>query len=537
MSSKPQIKPKQLPNKQSASSKSNRKIFTHLLMIFACTFISYLPSFNNGFTNWDDQEYVTNNTEIRSFTKDSIAYQFTKYHMGNYHPITMLTYMVEYKIGELNPKIYHTTNFIIHILNAALVYFFIFLLCGKNNIAFIVSLLFAIHPMHVESVAWVAERKDVLYAFFYFLSLCFYLKYRTDKKTSLYIFTFLTFVLALLSKAVAVTVPIVMLLIDYYFDKKITTKNLISKIPFLVLSIVFGIIAVKAQESAKAIGELETYNLFERFLFLSYSLVMYIGKVIAPFGLSAFCDYPLKINGSYSSIFYAAPVLLLLIGGGLFVLVKKFHEAFYGILFFFITIFLVLQLLPVGGAIISERYTYIPYVGLFFIIASLYENNSGKYKQVLTIGGTACIIAFAYLTYERCKIWKDSISVWNDVIEHTTTSPKAYNNRGDAYNIAKQYELALKDLDRCIQLKYDYPDAYYNRGLCYYYLGKYPEAIRDYDSAIQYNPELAVAWFNRSGTYYALKNYPQALSDVLKAKELGKDIDPKYIEALQAGIK
>ena len=503
-----------------------------------------MPSFNNGFTNWDDQEYVSNNKQIQKLSKQSITKQFKSFHMGNYHPITMLSYTIEYHFAELNPKIYHTTNFIIHLLNAGLVYFFIYWLCNNMTIAFITALLFSIHPMHVESVAWVAERKDVLYTFFYFLSLCLYIQYVKNKRTIFYLFVFVAYLLSILSKGVAVTLPVIMLLTDYYLKKKINRKDVLQKLPFFILSIVFGIIAIKAQESAKALGDIKTYSIVERFLFLSYSIIIYLWKLVAPFNLSAFYDYPLKKDNLYPAIFYAAPVLLAIVGFGLYKLIKTGVEAIYGLAFFFITLLLVLQIVPVGGAIISDRYTYVPYVGIFFILAhainSALEKGAvflGKHRNFIKPITLAYLLMLISLTYNRCKIWKDSITLWNNVIEQTTTSPKAYNNRGDAYNIAKQYDLALKDLNRTIELKYDYAEALYNRGLCYYYLGKYDNAITDYDAAIKYDPQLAVAYFNRSGTYYALKKYDIALQDALKAKELGKDVDPKYIEALQAGMK
>src|SRR5690606_18834301 len=152
-------------------------------------------------------------------------------------------------------------------------------------------------------------------------------------------------------------------------------------------------------------------------------------------------------------------------------------------------------LLPVGGAIIADRYTYIPYVGIFFILAfymnQLIENKKTEtYKKAIVTSGLVVILIFSHLSNIRCKVWSNSITLWNDVLSKQTTSPKAYNNRGDAYNIAKQYESAIEDLNKSIELKYDYPDAYYNRGLSHYYLGNYENAINDYSNAIKYNPTL-----------------------------------------------
>ncbi|MBA3704660.1 MAG: tetratricopeptide repeat protein, partial [Bacteroidetes bacterium] len=205
---------------------------------------------------------------------------------------------------------------------------------------------------------------------------------------------------------------------------------------------------------------------------------------------------------------------------------------------------LVLQILPVGAAIIADRYTYLPYIGIFFIfshwINNLLENKSVNlaYLKIPAIAAlTLFSIIFCYATVQRCKIWHDSITLWNDAIQKDPGVPKSYNGRGDAYNLTKQYDKAIVDLSKAVQLKPDYAEAYYNRGLAYYFLGKYNEAITDYTSALKYNPQLAVAFYNRSGTYFTLQKFQPALEDALKARLYGYEVDQKFIEALEAGIK
>lgn len=511
-----------------------------LVTIALITYLTYSGSLKNRLTNWDDQEYVSNNKNIQELSKESIKKEFSNFHMGNYHPLTMLSYAIEYKYSELDTTTFHTTNLLIHILNSLLVFLFIYLLTKNNIISFTTSALFAIHPMHVESVAWVAERKDLLYTFFYLATLCVYLKYKSKPGILLYLGMLLLFICSLLSKGMGVTLPIVLVLIDYFQNRKINFKNIAEKIPFFAIALAFGIIAIYAQESAKAIGELKTYTVFERFLFVNYSIVMYIWKAIAPFNLSAFYDYPVKNNNSYPSIFYLSPIINLAIGVLCFMLARNNRKILFGIGFFLATIFIVLQILPVGGAIIADRYTYIPYIGLFFLVGILFDRMMSLAtlnRNVVYAILSSVILLFSYTSNQRCKVWGDSITLWNDVLSKETSSPKAFNNRGDAYNIAKNYELAIEDLNKSIKLKYDYPDALYNRGLSYYYLKNYDQAIADYTSAIKYNPSLAVAYFNRSGTYYALQKYQLALDDALKSDALGKEVDPKYIEALRQGVK
>ncbi|MGQ0827852.1 MAG: tetratricopeptide repeat protein [Bacteroidota bacterium] len=539
---------KNKPTKSINSPPSYNKLL--LVVLIIVTAAIYFKSLNNQLTTWDDKNYITENKDIRSLHGDSINYTiketFSSYVMGNYHPLTMLTYCMEYAKYKLNPKPYHVTNLIIHLLNALLVFAFIWLLTQQQWVAFITALLFAIHPMHVESVAWVAERKDVLYSFFYLSALCTYLVYLKKEKGKWiwYTFIFLLFILGLLSKAMTVTLPIVLFAIDYFLDRKFTGKVILEKLPFIVVSFIFGYIAIEAQKSANAIDDISNYNFFDRILFTSYGIITYLWKMIAPINLSCFYDYPTKVNGMYPAIFYIAPIIILVLAFLIYRSIRFGKDIVFGFGFFLITIVLVLQILPVGGAIIADRYTYLPYIGIFFILArwinNVMENKLQRSKTLkipVIVGFTVFSVLCCYLTVQRCKIWNNSLVLWNDVIEKYDASPKAYNGRGDAYTIAKKYDKAVADLSRAIQLKSDYPEAYYNRGLAYYYLGKHEEAISDYTSAIQYNPKLAVAYYNRAGTYFTIQKFQPALEDVLKAKQYGYDVDPGFIEALQTGIK
>lgn len=527
-----------------AAPKSYTKLFLFVLIIITAAI--YFKSLNNQLVSWDDKNYIIENKDVQTLHGDSINYTikktFSSYVMGNYHPLTMLSYCMEYAKYKLSPKPYHVTNLIIHLLNTLLVFAFIWLLTQQQWVAFITALLFAIHPMHVESVAWVAERKDVLYAFFYLSALCTYLIYLKKEKSKglFYAITFFLFVLATLSKAMAVSLPIVFFALDYFLDRKINFKVMAEKLPFIITAFIFGYIAIQAQKSVNAIADISDYNFFDRILFTGYGLLTYLWKAIAPVHLSCFYDYPMKVNGMYPIVFYMAPVLILALAFLIYRSSRKEKDVLFGFGFFLITILLVLQILPVGGAIIAERYTYLPYIGLFFIVArwinTLLENKSQKAK-IAVAGLTLFSVLFCYLTVQRCKIWNNSIVLWNNVIQQFDNAPKAFNGRGDAYNIAQQYEKAIPDLDRAIQLKNDYFEAYYNRGLAYYYLGKYTEAIQDYTSALQYNPALAVAYFNRAGTYFTIQKFQPALEDALKAKQYGYYVDPRFIEAIKAGIK
>lgn len=556
-----------------------------LLALITITTAIYFKSLNNQFIKtWDDTGYIIENTDIKTLHGDSVNYTFKKtfssYEVGNYHPLTMLSYCIEYAKYKLNPKPYHVTNLILHLLNILLVFYFIWLLTRQQWTAFITAALFAVHPMHVESIAWVSERKDVLYAFFYLSALCSYLFYLQNKKRKwgFYLLTLFLFLLSILSKSMAISLPIVFFALDYFLSRKISIKMILEKVPFILMSFIFGLIAIEAQKSGNAWDAAVHYNFFDRILLTCYGVIMYLWKLIVPINLSCFYDYPLKKNGVFPLIFYIAPMV---IGALTFLIYKSMRfgkDVLFGFCFFFITIALVLQLLPVGFAIIADRYTYLPYIGLFFIVARLINNlleNKTQQFQSLKIPS---IIALAFflivccsLTFKRSNVWHDGITLWTDAIEKYPDYPKLFDGRGSSYYKTEQYDKAVADYSRAIQLKNNdpttycnrggayyflgkfddaikdytsaifynptYPDPYCNRGNAYYYLGKYDDAIKDYTSALQYSTQNALAHFGRAVTYSAVHKFQPALEDALMAKQLGFAVDQSFIEELQANIK
>ncbi len=513
----------------------NKYLLAGLILV---TVFIYFKSLNNQLTAWDDKNYVSENPDIQTLHKDSVVYTlkhtFSTNVMGNYHPLTMLSYCMEYAKFKLNPKPYHITNLLLHLLNSLLALCFICLLTQRQWAAFITALLFAIHPMHVESVAWVSERKDVLYSFFYLAGLCSYIFYLQKEKWKwhFYALTFLLFLLAAFSKGMAVSLPIVFFAVDYFLGRKITLKEVLEKIPFLIISLIFGILAIKAQTNA--LSDIAHYNFFDRILFSSYGLFEYLWKLAVPINLSCFYDYPLKDNGMYPPIFYLAPIVILAIA--FFVYKSRIfgREIVFGFGFFLITIVLVLQILPVGNAIIADRYTYLPYIGIFFIIGTLInnllENKYEKFQSWKTpavIGLAVFSLICCFLSFQRSKVWHDTISLWTDAIEKFDKSPTAFKARGGGYSDTKQYDKALADYNRTIFLKSDYPDAYNDRGLVYFQLEKYDTAIADFSRAVELKKDYPTAYYNRGVAYFNFKKNREAVMDYSTAIQQ----NPKMAEA------
>ena len=256
-------------------------------LILVIVSLSFLPSLKCGLVNWDDDRYLSNTPAVQSLSLTTVKEASTSFFIGHYQPLTILSYALDYHFYKLNPYHYHLTNLILHLLNSLLVFYLIYLLSGNIIVSFITAILFGLHPLHVESVAWVSERKDVLYSFFFLLSCITYLYYLTKgNKHKYYILSLFLFLCSLLSKSMAVTLPLLLLLIDYYLKRKPNKTLLLDKIPYFFLSIIFGIIAIFGVGIRPKVG----FSLFGALSAASYATVFYLGKLFLPIKLS--CLYP-----------------------------------------------------------------------------------------------------------------------------------------------------------------------------------------------------------------------------------------------------
>jgi tetratricopeptide (TPR) repeat protein len=493
-------------------------------LILIITLVAYLPVFKAGFV-WDDTYYIQNNQLIRSINLESI---FSKYVMGNYHPFTMLAFAIEYKLFGLNETGYHVINLLLHLANVLLVYYAVFLLSKKTNVALIAALLFGIHPLHTESVAWISELKDLLYTSFFLGAYIFYLKYLNEKQNKFYLIALLLFLFSLLSKAMAVSLPVLLLLTDYFKGRKMNLKTWTEKIPFLLLAIIFGIVAILAQQSSEAIKDISIYSLPQRIVFACYGFITYLWKSFLPLYQSAFYPYPIKSGESLSTQFYIYPVLLLGLIAFVIYSLRFTKKIIFGLGFFTITVLLVLQLLPVGDAVMADRYSYIPSIGIFYLAGEGFNwiwINKGKTPAIALL--SIFIIFLSIITYSRNTVWNNGITLWTDVIKKFPDDAIGYNNRGGILLNEKKYELALADLNKVIQLRPGYAEALSNRGIILLDKKRTNEALNDLNMAIKSRPDYAEALNNRGLILMELNKYAEALNDFNKAIELR----PGYAEA------
>ena len=479
---------------------------------------------------WDDDDYVRNNLLVHSINLKEI---FSNYVVGNYHPLTVLMLAFEYKLFGVVETGYHVVNLLFHLLNVLLVFRVVVLLSEKSWVAIITALLFGIHPIHVESVAWISELKDLMYTFFFLASYAFYLKYLRDKKQKFYYYSLILFLFSLLSKAMAASLPVLMILTDYLKGEKINTKSLLSKVPFFILSIVLGLVAIYAQKTAGA-TDIADFSLPYRIVFACYGFMTYLFKLVLPVDLCAYYPYPNLKGNPLPSQYYAYVVMILVLAVAVFYSMRFTKKIFFGFGFFSVTVFLVLQLLPVGGAIMADRYSYIPSIGIFYLIGEgLYflwnSKGSGKtWKVPATVALGIASIFFCSQTYARCGIWKDGIALWDSVISQYQTIAPAYINRGIILAGQKKYDDALRDYNKAIELNPDFPKGYSNRGVLLKDLKRYDESLSDYNKAIELLPNYAIPYNNRGVLFKILNRLDEALNDYNRAIALL----PNYPDAL-----
>ena len=459
-----------------------------LALILSITLLVYLPVFEAGFV-WDDKSYIRDNPLISTIDPQTI---FSSYYMGNYHPVTMLFFSIEYKFFGLNETGYHILNLFLHLVNVLLVYFAVFLLCKKKQVALIAALLFGIHPLHTESVAWIAALKDLLYTGFFLGAYIFYLKYISEKRNKFYWIALLFFMFSLLSKAMAVSLPVVLLLTDYFKERKINLKTWIEKIPFFLPAILFGIVAIFAQQSSQGIQDISTYSFPQRVAFASYGLITYLWKSLLPVYQSAFYPYPVKSGEPLGLPFFIYPILLL----GLFAFaiysLRFTKKLFFGIGFFAITVFLVLQLFPVGDAVMADRYSYLSSIGIFYLAGEGFNwiwHNKGKTLAFALL--VPIVLFFSVLTYVRNTVWENEITLWTDVIKKFPEALIAYNNRGGAYLMEKKFDEALADLNKVIQSRPGNAEALNNRAVILSNKKRIKEALDDLNKALESRPDYA----------------------------------------------
>lgn len=533
------------PKKAVTSTQSSPSFpWIPILAILAITLIVFYPSLQNDFVNWDDDRNFYENDLITSLNAENFWTNtrniFTTTVIGNYNPLTIWTFLIEQKLFGLDQPFYwHLDNLILHFICIFLTYKICLLMGLRWQGAALVSLLFAIHPLRVESVAWVTERKDVLFASFYLGAIYYYLKNKLlESKTRYTIYIVAFFILSLFSKIQAVALPLSFICIDYYFDSSVNLKTFITKWYYFAISLVFGLLGILFLKGQGSLESNVTYEIWQRIFVGSYSYMIYLVKAIIPYRMSPLYPYPNIMPAYYYPsilIFFIAPFMLWK------AYKKELKAVVFGVLFFSVNIVFLLQILGAGQGFIADRFTYIPYLGLFFIGGYyldmwLQRETTMELKKKTTLmysSFAAVTLVYGFLSFQQCKIWENSGTLWTHVLKYYQNITLPYGNRANYYRDSGQLAKALSDYNSCINLKPIEAGPYNSRARLYFNTKNNVDTLRlalaDYNKAIELTNNDGEYYINRGAVHARLGDPIAALADINKGLQLKPDHVSGYI--------
>ena len=468
------------------------------LLLFFGTLLLYYPALHNGFVNYDDPAYVTSNPHVQQgLTHRSLAWAFTSTAEANWHPLTWLSHMLDVQLFGLRPAGHHAQSVLWHAVNVVLLFFLLAKATGFVGRSAVVAALFAVHPLNVESVAWVSERKTVLCTFFLLLALAAYGWYVKRPRASRYLLVALLFALGLMAKPMLITLPFLLLLVDFWplerFPQTQLSKLVLEKIPFLALSAGSAVVTLYAQRAGGAVGSTQLLPVAMRVKNAIYSYFVYLDKTLWPSRLAVFYPHP---EGSLAlwKVVGAAVVLIAIT-----IIFQHFRERRYLLiswLWFLITLAPVIGIVQVGRQAWADRYAYIPLWGLFVIgvwlLAEIATRISLSRTAQVAIA-SAVLLGYSAMARRQIEYWHDSYSLFTHAIQVTGANPIAEGNLGSALMEMQRPDLATPHLERAIQLMPTFAAAHYNLGTLLQRQNELNRALQEYQLALKYASDVREA--------------------------------------------
>jgi tetratricopeptide (TPR) repeat protein len=509
---------------------------TGLTVLILLTLFTYASSLTSGLVDWDDQFQVTQNLDIKQLDWHNLQKMFSSFYLGMYQPLATLSFALENKFFRAWPLFLHLDNVLLHIINLLLVYWLTWKLFKRRSLALIAAALFAVHPLNVESVAWVSARSNLLFSAFALGALIAYTFYLTNKKWGAYVLTLALFILSLLSKVAAVALPVVLLLFDYYEGRRLTKKVWLEKLPFFALSLVFGWVAI-ASRGVTALVPAIHYSLWQKLLFIPYSYLFYLSKLILPIKLSAYYPFPQLTNGWLSPLFYISAAILALLIWALWHW-RKHKTVVFLFLFYACWLAPTLQIKDFSTTITADRYVYLAGLAYYWLAALAFTKLYQKFKHlklVLIASLVLFIILLACLAKIRTWAWADDMSLWTDIAQQNPQLPHVYINLGNAEKTAGNNDQAMAYYQKALAQDPHDPFVYSNIGsLLANNLGQHQKAIDYYNQAIKLNSQEALFYYNRACSFLALKQNSPALADYQRAVDLSNSDEPYYYVYLES---
>ena len=538
------------------------KLLAGLLLLLVV--IPYIQVYSHQFVNWDDPDYIVRNPMVANgLSWAGISWAFSSFHAANWHPLTWISLMLDVTLFGTNPTAIHLINVAWHLLNSVVVFILFMKLGASRSAAFLMALFFGVHPLRVESVAWASERKDLLCAFFFLAAWVSHLRYLRRPGFCSYAGTTALFVLALLSKPMAITWPLIPFIHDIWPDRRAAglKERMLEKIPWIALSIISGVVTLQAQKAGNAVNSLAVLPLADRIANAGISYLTYLQETIWPVDLTAFYPYAQEIRMPHAVGAWSALILVTLV----VTWQRRLRPfLFFGWSIFIVTLLPVIGIVQVGIQAHADRYMYLPQTGLI-LAAGLWADQGvkGRIPRLLAGGVTGLIVCIlSGLTLRQVGYWKDTETLFTqnirvvgendqahynlgtDYSERKQTEKALYhfikasqphpgdaeinNNLANAYFQAKRYDDAVAAFRKALQARPDNPIILVNLGNCYLEMQELDSAEDCYRRAIRQDPYLANAYYGQGDEHFKRGEFEKAA----KAYDMVLQIDPGWTEVV-----
>lgn len=498
-------------------SKEQRTLWLHIAIMIAAVLLAYSKIFGAGFMSWDDLDYVFNTPDITAFSAEHFKNWWTEFYIGNYQPLPMMSYALDYLIGGDKPFMYHFTNIAWHIADVILVYACLRRMQDNVFIALFVALLFALHPVQTESVSWIAARNKVMNGFFFLLAMYIYLGYLLDHKNSKLLWIYLCAIAAYLCKLTAVTLPFALLAVDIWMHRPLKDRKVwLEKLPLVLLAIPVGIINLQAQAEVAFLDTHPEFSPWHTIVFAGYAYVQYIINLLVPVKLSVLYPYPTAIGAIHILYTFIAAAIVFL---GFWAYRKRWYILAGGILFYTVNIAIVLQFVQFGEVLMADRYLYLACIGVWYpLVYYVYHYFSQKQNRTTATGiavfSVLCII-YGAATFARNDIWLSELNFWKSVTDKFPESSVAQSSLGGVYMKEGDNTAAMEHFNEATRLDAANYKAWYNKGVLLLRNGNKPEALEALNRAISLK-EYSKALFTRALLHQQNGNCNAALGDIHK---------------------
>jgi protein O-mannosyl-transferase len=504
------------------------------VFLAALVWIVFGQTIHDDFVDYDDLDYVTKNAQVaRGLSWEGIAWAFTHFHSSNWHPLTWISHMVDCQIYGLDPWGHHFTNVLVHSANAILLFFLVRQLTGRLWPAAFVAAIFAIHPLRVESVAWVSERKDVLSGLFFMLTLMAYVRYARAPNRSRYLAVVIFFVMGLMSKPMVVSVPLILLLLDYWPLNRLEPNRrglwlmIREKLPLLALALVSSVLTVFAQRGS--IQPITHISLPQRMSNAAISYLDYLRDLFWPKDLAVLYPWTSEIRLQPPVIAFS--LLLLLVASIAVIMLRQRRYLVTGWFWYLIMLLPAIGIVHVGNQSHADRYTYMPQIGIYLMLAFAAVELCARWRfmraPIIAITATG-IIALTFSARIQASYWQDSETLWRHAIAATTDNIIAEGNLGLALHWKGNDREAMEHFERSLSINRQQPEVLSSLGSFYLELGRVDDSISVLKEALELEPKLEDAHYNLGNTYLRIGNAREALHQYRRAL----DIEPNDIEAL-----